>query len=169
MKSSLSIPKTRTLNNLLFTNMKTNKETYELDQITCLYEITKELASSADLRSCLGKVMDILSISKGLNNGTVTIINPVTGQIETEVAHGLTAEARKRGTYKVGEGITGRVVATGAPIIVPQISEEPLFLNRIHRISWFLILSFIPVFNGKGSKGKEYHVYRVNPVNKSLN
>lgn len=103
---------------------------HKLADLTCLYEITKELASSADLRTCLGKVMDILSTSKGLNNGTVTIINPVTGQIETEVAHGLTAEARKRGTYKVGEGITGRVVATGAPIIVPQISEEPLFLNR---------------------------------------
>lgn len=103
---------------------------HKLADLSCLYEITKVLASSVDLRSCLGKVMDILSISKGLNNGAVTIINPITGQIETEVAHGLTAEARKRGTYKVGEGITGRVVASGSPIIVPQISEEPLFLNR---------------------------------------
>ena len=102
----------------------------ELADLTCLYEITKVLASSADLRSCLQKIMAILSASKGLNNGAVTIINPITGQIETEVAYGMTAEARKRGTYKVGEGITGRVVASGAPIIVPQISEEPLFLNR---------------------------------------
>ncbi len=102
----------------------------ELADLTSLYEITKVLASSADLRSCLEKIMAILSASKGLNNGAVTIINPITGQIETEVAYGMTAEARKRGTYKIGEGITGRVVASGAPIIVPQISEEPLFLNR---------------------------------------
>ncbi|EKD37414.1 MAG: hypothetical protein ACD_75C01140G0001, partial [uncultured bacterium] len=35
-----------------------------------------------------------------------------------------------RGIYKLGEGITGRVVASGTPIVVPLISEEPLFLNR---------------------------------------
>ncbi|MBU0482929.1 MAG: sigma 54-interacting transcriptional regulator [Proteobacteria bacterium] len=74
--------------------------------------------------------MAILSAETGMSNGTVTIINPVTGQLEIEVAHGMTAEARSRGKYKIGEGITGRVVASGAPIVVPQISEEPLFLNR---------------------------------------
>jgi Nif-specific regulatory protein len=42
----------------------------------------------------------------------------------------MTAEARKRGIYKFGEGITGRVVASGSPIVVPQISQEPLFLNK---------------------------------------
>lgn len=134
---------------------KTND--HKLADLTCLYEITKELASSADLRSCLGTVMDILSTSKGMNNGTVTIINPVTGQIETEVAHGLTAEARKRGTYKVGEGITGRVVATGAPIIVPQISEEPLFLNRTRSRSGISkeTLSFlcVPINYGRNTIG----------------
>ena len=98
--------------------------------LACLYEITRELASSADLRVCLAKILAILSRQKGLNNGAVTIINPLPGQIETEVAHGITVEARKKGTYKIGEGITGRVVASGAPIVVPRISEEPLFLDR---------------------------------------
>ena len=104
--------------------------TRELADLTCLYEITKVLASSTELRSSLEKIMEILAARKGLNNGAVTIINPLTGQIDTEVAYGLTADARRRGTYKLGEGITGRVVASGAPIVVPQISKEPLFLNR---------------------------------------
>ncbi len=43
---------------------------------------------------------------------------------------GLTAEARRRGRYKLGEGITGRVVENGEPAIVPRISQEPMFLNR---------------------------------------
>lgn len=102
----------------------------EYADLACLYEITRELASAADLRVCLAKILAILSERKGLNNGAVTIINPLTGQIETEVAHGITVEARKRGTYRIGEGITGRVVASGAPIVVPQISKEPLFLDR---------------------------------------
>jgi len=102
----------------------------QLEDLTALYEITKQLASSLELRDCLEKAMQILSEMKGMENGTVTIVNPITGKLEIEVAHGLTAEGRKRGKYKIGEGITGRVVSTGEPIIVPQISEEPLFLNR---------------------------------------
>ena len=37
---------------------------------------------------------------------------------------------RRRGKYRLGEGITGRVVQTGEPAIIPKISEEPMFLNR---------------------------------------
>lgn len=111
--------------------MATNKEiTRQLEDLSALYEITKQLASSLELRDCLEKAMDTLAEMKKMENGTVTIVNPLTGKLEIEVAHGLTAEGRKRGKYKIGEGITGRVVSTGEPIIVPQIAEEPLFLNR---------------------------------------
>jgi len=102
----------------------------QLQDLTCLYEITKELASSFILSECLEKSMSLLSDIKNMENGTVTIVNPLTGKLEIEVAHGLTAEGRKRGKYKIGEGITGRVVASGEPIIVPHIADEPLFLNR---------------------------------------
>ncbi len=102
----------------------------DLEDLTCLYEITKELASSLDLKDCLEKAMKILSVMKQMENGTVTIVNPITGKLEIEVAYGITAEGRRRGKYRIGEGITGRVVASGQPIVVPHISEEPLFLNR---------------------------------------
>ncbi|GAB4339129.1 MAG: sigma-54-dependent Fis family transcriptional regulator [Desulfobulbaceae bacterium] len=102
----------------------------ELRNLSCLFEITKNLASSNDLRQGLARTMEILAREKGMESGTVTIVNPATGELEIEVAHGITADARRRGRYKVGEGITGRVVVTGEPILVPQIGEEPLFLNR---------------------------------------
>jgi Nif-specific regulatory protein len=46
------------------------------------------------------------------------------------VAHGISRTAMERVKYKVGEGITGRVIETGKPITIPKISNEPLFLNR---------------------------------------
>lgn len=106
------------------------KQDNTINTLTCLYETTKVLASAVDLSDCLKRVMAILSGYSNFDNGTITIVNPRNGHLEIEVAHGMTAEARKRGIYKIGEGITGRVVASGKPIIVPQISEEPLFLNR---------------------------------------
>ncbi|HSH13236.1 MAG TPA: GAF domain-containing protein, partial [Desulfurivibrionaceae bacterium] len=112
------------------TTATTAASQYAPADLACLYEITKALASSSDLRDCVEEIMEILAASTGMQHGTVTILNPTTGQLEIEVGHDLSEEARKRGVYKLGEGITGRVVASGAPIVVPQISAEPLFLNR---------------------------------------
>ncbi|AGF77667.1 GAF, AAA-type ATPase, and DNA binding domain-containing transcriptional regulator [Desulfocapsa sulfexigens DSM 10523] len=113
------------------TKMKQLKDiSTQLKDLTCLYEITKNLASSTDLRECLSNAMKTIDVMKNMENGTVTIINPITGKLEIEVAHGISAEGRKRGKYQIGEGITGKVVASGESIIVPHIADEPMFLNK---------------------------------------
>ena len=45
---------------------------------------------------------------------------------------GLSADGQ-RVRYRIGEGVTGRVVETGKPVVVPQVSQEPMFLNRAGR------------------------------------
>ncbi|MCI5132246.1 MAG: GAF domain-containing protein, partial [Candidatus Electrothrix sp. EH2] len=92
--------------------------------------MTKILAAGTDLQESLNRVVRVLADMKNMENGTVTIVNPLTRELEIEIACGITATARKKGKYKLGEGITGRVVSTGEPVIVPRIGEEPLFLNR---------------------------------------
>jgi Nif-specific regulatory protein len=105
-------------------------QTVVMQDLSCLYEITRNLAAAADLQEALDKAVGILAAMKKMENGTVTIVNPLTLELEIEVACGSTAAARKKGRYKLGEGITGRVVASGEPVFVPCIGEEPLFLNR---------------------------------------
>ncbi|MCW5209712.1 hypothetical protein VU10_05985, partial [Desulfobulbus sp. US1] len=95
--------------------------------LSCLYEITKILAAGTDLQESLNSVVRVLADMKEMENGTVTIVNPLTRELEIEIACGITAIAQKKGKYKLGEGITGRVVSTGEPVIVPRIGEEPLF------------------------------------------
>ena len=51
-------------------------------------------------------------------------------EINIEVAHGLTRTKMEMVKYKLGEGITGRVIETGKAVAIPKISEEPLFLDR---------------------------------------
>ncbi|MCI5222539.1 MAG: GAF domain-containing protein, partial [Candidatus Electrothrix sp. AR4] len=101
-----------------------------MQDLSCLYEITKNLAAATDLQESLKRVVMVLADMKKMENGTVTIVNPVSRELEIEVACGITETAQKKGKYKLGEGITGRVVSTGEPVIVPQIGDEPLFLNR---------------------------------------
>ncbi|MDI6777424.1 MAG: sigma 54-interacting transcriptional regulator [Syntrophales bacterium] len=101
-----------------------------IEELKLLYEISMALHESLDLKKSLYKVVDILAVSLGMIRGTITILNPLRDEISIEVAHGLTKGAIERGKYRVGEGITGRVIATGNPLVIPKISEEPLFLNR---------------------------------------
>jgi len=100
-----------------------------MDQITCLYEISQAL-NALDLKTSLQKVLETLAQYMGMKRGTITVLDYATGEIQIEVAHGLSAEARRRGRYRLGEGITGEVVATGRPIVAPIISQDPRFLNR---------------------------------------
>jgi Nif-specific regulatory protein len=101
-----------------------------IEEVTLLYEITKALNEHLDLRQSLYKVLDILFNSMNMVQGTITILDPLRNEINIEVAHGLTQSTMNRVKYKLGEGITGKVIETGNAVSIPKISEEPLFLDR---------------------------------------
>jgi Nif-specific regulatory protein len=86
--------------------------------------------------------------------GTITILDPLRNEISIEVAHGLSKSAMQKGKYKLGEGITGRVIETGKAVTIPKISQEPLFLNRTdsRKTKQKQELSFICVPVKKGSQ-----------------
>jgi Nif-specific regulatory protein len=118
-----------------------------IEEITLLYEISEALNEHLELKKALYKVLDILSNSLNMVRGTVTILNPVRNEINIEVAHGISRSAVERVKYKLGEGITGRVIQTGKAVSIPRISEEPHFLNRTatRKIKLDQELSFICV------------------------
>ena len=102
----------------------------EPDRIACLYEVTSAIHSTLDMRRSLNRVLEILSEHLGMNRGSITLLNPETSEIHIEVAHGISAAEKNRGRYRLGEGITGKVIESGRPIAVPDIEAEPLFLAR---------------------------------------
>jgi Nif-specific regulatory protein len=101
-----------------------------IEEITLFYQISKALNEHLDLKKSLYKVLDILSSSMNMVRGTVSILDPLRNEISIEVAHSLSRRAIEQVKYKLGEGITGRVIQTGKGINIPKISEEPRFLNR---------------------------------------
>ncbi len=99
-------------------------------QVKVLVDISNALSSSLNMEKALESILKILSDSLEMQRGTITLVNPDTNELRIEVAQGLTREEKERGRYKIGEGITGRVVETGQPMVVKDIRSEPLFLNR---------------------------------------
>ena len=102
----------------------------ELAELSLLFEISQKLSVNMDLREVVGPVLKALAEHMGMSRGTLTLLNRQTGEIFIEAGHGLSGTQKERGRYKLGEGVTGKVVQTGQPAVVPRIAEEPLFLNR---------------------------------------
>ncbi len=122
--------KGRRVQNIEYLKTENLSESRQITELSCLYEVTRALSGNKNLKKALDKVLEIMAEHLGMVRGTVTILKPDSSELQIEVAHGLTAEARRRGHYKLGEGITGRVVATGEPIVIPNITKDPRFLNR---------------------------------------
>jgi Nif-specific regulatory protein len=101
---------------------------YKTTELTALYEISKLLGSSLNLRQNLRGVMRVLSEYLDMKRGTVAL--RYDNEVSIIAAHGMSEEEIRRGRYKLGEGIIGRVAKLGSPIVIPNIGEEPLFLNK---------------------------------------
>ncbi|HEY3401322.1 MAG TPA: sigma 54-interacting transcriptional regulator [Geothrix sp.] len=94
-----------------------------------LLELSQALASS-DIRASLPRVLEILAEAFGALNGAILLADEEGAALRIEAARGLSSQGVARARYRVGEGINGRVLASGKAIVVPQASQEPLFLDR---------------------------------------
>src|SRR5207244_4433955 len=92
-------------------------------------EISQVRSSSAELRHSVERVLEKLERDHEAVRSAVMVLGADGREISIEASVGISAEGRLA-RYRVGEGITGRVVQSGRPIVVPAISREPLFLNR---------------------------------------
>ena len=97
-------------------------------EIEVLNQISHVIVRQKNVSLLLKEVLDILYREIGLQRGTVTLRRGKAMYIEA--SHGLSDAEIKRGKYDIGEGITGRVAQIAKPIIIPEISNDPNFLDR---------------------------------------
>jgi Nif-specific regulatory protein len=105
-------------------------ESSEIRKLSTLLEASQALMSDPVLESGLQHVLEILGHHHGAIRSAVVLMNGDTGDVELEAAAGAVAPNQPVG-YRPCEGITGQVVATGRPVIVPQVNAEPRFLHRL--------------------------------------
>ena len=99
-------------------------------ELEILYQISQAAATHPHTVSeLLIEVLDIMETELSVARGTFTLRKPDTEIFVIEASRGLTTEEKKRGQYKLGEGITGRVAQTGQSALIPDISKDPRFLN----------------------------------------
>ncbi|MBF0306322.1 MAG: nif-specific transcriptional activator NifA [Alphaproteobacteria bacterium] len=95
-----------------------------------IYEIGKLLSSSLDLRKSLNEVLNLLASYMRMRRGMVSLVGEG-GALEPVAAAGMTPEQMKTCCPRLAEGVAGRVLSTGMPIVIPDLSQEPLFDDRL--------------------------------------
>jgi len=117
--------------------MKPDKNVQEFDRhasevrrLSTLLEASQAMSGTLNLKASLHRVLEILARHHGAMRGMVSLLHS-DGSLRVEASDGLADASRVR--YQMGEGITGRVVESGKPVVVPRVSREPSFLHRAAR------------------------------------
>jgi Nif-specific regulatory protein len=111
------------------TNEWTNPHAAEVRKLSTLLEVSQALLAAREFKSGLVKVLEILGNHHGAVRSTVVLISDTSGEVAVEASAGA-IDSGKPARYRLGEGITGEVVQSGRPVVVPKVSHEPRFLNR---------------------------------------
>lgn len=106
------------------------KTQLQFNGLSVLYHIARLLAEGGELEKVMSGVLEILEIHAGMNRGMIAILSTDNSHLVVDVARGISDAERRKGIYRPGEGVTGKVVETGKSVLIPNVAEEPNFLNK---------------------------------------
>jgi len=93
-----------------------------------IYEISKLLASPNRLEPTLSGVLALLSSFLDLRHGLIALLS-AEGQPELVVGSGWTEANTRQFFERLPERAIGQIVVTKMPMVVPDVSRDPLFSN----------------------------------------
>ena len=102
-------------------------------EIEVLDGIAAVLAEAADPVAAVKPTLEILDNQFGMRYATLTLLDADAGETRIDMAIGLDDRQIDHGRYRLGEGITGSVVASGRPMVIFDPESCPEFLDRTNR------------------------------------
>src|SRR5947209_15460186 len=88
--------------------------TRETRRLSTLLEVSQALSGTLNLKASLHRVLEILARHHGAVRGIVSVLH-ADGDLRVEASDGL-PDSSGVVSYRLGEGITGKVVQSGKPI-----------------------------------------------------
>ncbi|MFQ6758006.1 MAG: nif-specific transcriptional activator NifA [Deltaproteobacteria bacterium] len=99
-------------------------------ELQALYQISQLIGSALDIKKTLSEVLQILHETLRMERATLVLQEEGGEHLSIAASYGLSKEEERRGIYRLGEGVIGRIFQSAYPFVVPDIHSEPLFLNR---------------------------------------
>ena len=140
-----------------YNSQKKSKDSLHKKGLAGLFSISKTLASGLPQKRMLAEVLEIMDHELSMQRGTIMLVTPDGTEIVAEVAQNISKTKQQTARYRFGEGIVGKVIESNTPAVIPKISEEPEFIDRLDRLPKHANqeLSFIcvPISTGHESVG----------------
>ncbi|MCS7285557.1 MAG: GAF domain-containing sensor histidine kinase [Anaerolineae bacterium] len=99
-----------------------------LAEMVTLHAISEQVMLSLELPVVLETIVEIIKHVMDCRAACIFLLNEETGLLEIRASSGITSRWRTEAKLRVGEGISGKVVALGQPIYVPDTLLEPDFI-----------------------------------------
>jgi diguanylate cyclase (GGDEF)-like protein len=96
-------------------------------------ETGNTVASSTDLNTILDTVMKKAKKLTGAETWTVFLVDEGTGELVFERTEGRKTKETQKSRSMIGEGIAGWVAKGGMPVLVPDVSQDKRFSQKIDR------------------------------------
>jgi Nif-specific regulatory protein len=121
-------------------------------ELSTIYEVGRILGDSLDLQRTFRAALNTLCAQMDLPRAMIVLADEddagaATGQLKIHSAVGLSREQAERGRWAAGEGIIGRVQASGLPVVVPNVQDCDEFIDRTgafgpqagHRLAFLVV------------------------------
>lgn len=132
----------------------TNRQDLLERELSAIYQVSRVLGRSLDLDQTLAEVLKVLDSEMGLLNGLVTITDVDANELKVSAIHceGDTLRKQLQGIkYRSGEGIIGRILASGQNIVLGRVSSEPAFLHKLDIYEYDLPFIGVAITGSDGS------------------
>jgi len=105
--------------------------TLQANALDVLLETSQIIGDSLATEETINAILHLLSSHLQLHRGRVILPDPKSGRLRIRFAQQLSQAECNRASYEIGEGVTGKVMATGQIALIPDVTCEPLYLARI--------------------------------------
>jgi signal transduction histidine kinase len=95
--------------------------------LPALYRIASLAAAAGDPDAALHEMLDVFIGTFRADAGSIALLSPDTGHLETAVQVGIDGDIAKQG-LKLGHGVTGWCVLNRRALLVPDVTNEPRYI-----------------------------------------
>ena len=99
-----------------------------LAEVSTLYTVASQITANLELEQVLDSIVTTLKETFNCRGSCIFLLDEKTQMLEIKAASGLKPYWRKMAKLRVGEGISGKVVAERRPIYIPDARREPSFV-----------------------------------------
>jgi len=102
----------------------------QIQELSTLAEVSRTVTSPLYLDEMLGVVTEMAARVMGAKATSLHLLDEASGRLVLRAKHNISSTAEQFSSIALGNGIAGRVAASGQVIVVPDVRTDDRYLNR---------------------------------------